>query len=99
MGRIESSLNRLATATREHGRRLAQAELASARDVYRPGPTRRIIMVTFVRRLRSILAAFLVGSASMLPSCASMGGGGGSGMHYLIDPPSAPMQMAAVEDT
>jgi hypothetical protein len=56
-------------------------------------------MVTFVRRLRSILAAFLVGSASMLPSCASMGGGGGSGMHYLIDPPSAPMQMAAVEDT
>lgn len=54
-------------------------------------------MVTFVRRLRSTLAALLVGSASILPSCASMGGGGG--MHYLIDPPSTSVQAVTVQGT
>ena len=56
-------------------------------------------MIAFVRRLRSMVAVLLVGSASMLPSCASMSGGGGGGMHYLIDPPSTSVQMAAAQET
>lgn len=45
-------------------------------------------------RLKMAVAAVLVGAVSSLPSCASMGGGGG-GMHYLIDAPAASGQAAS----
>ena len=42
-------------------------------------------MNKMLRRLRAIVAVVLTCAISSLPSCASMGGGGG--MHYLVGPP------------
>ncbi|MHB8495899.1 MAG: hypothetical protein ACYC9Z_17910 [Casimicrobiaceae bacterium] len=43
-------------------------------------------MSEMLRKLRAIVAVVLTCAVSSLPSCATMGGGGG--MHYLVNPPS-----------
>ena len=47
-------------------------------------------MNEMLRKLRAIVAAVLTCAVGTLPSCASMGGGGG--MHYLVDPVSFAVQ-------
>lgn len=42
-------------------------------------------MNNMLRKLRAIVAVGVTCAISSLPSCASMGGGGG--MHYLVGPP------------